>query len=93
MNIFRIFSAAIAAIPLYGYFVHASRDTQLVGIFIILASFLTLIFMISNFVLFLAIYYRNKNSKWSGVLAIYFIIMGFVGYGGAQRAFYELLAG
>jgi len=93
MNLFRIFAALIATIPLYGYFVHASRDGQLVGVLIFLTWFFTLVLMASAIAIFLVRRYLNKNTKWAGVFATYFFFMGVIGYGGIQKAFYELLAG
>ena len=83
----------IALVPLYGYFVHASHDSQLVGLLVILSWVITCFFVIFSLVATLVKYRRGQKTKYAGSITAYFFLTGLLGYGGAHTAFFELIAG
>ena len=93
MDIIRSIAATLAALPIYGYFVHAARDTQFIGLLIILSWSLTFVFVIGAF---MTILIKRSSIRWERgghYYAIYLFVATIVGYGGARHAFFELLAG
>lgn len=84
---------AISVIPLYGYFVHASHNSQQVGLLIILTWVLTCFFVIISFVATFVKHRRGQTSKYARYVTCYFLLAGALGYGGVYTAFLELIAG
>ena len=93
LTILVVAGVAISVIPLYGYFVHASHDSQQIGLLVILAWVLTCLFVIVSFVATFVKRRRGQASKYGGYLTGYFSLAGVLGYGGAYTAFFELVAG
>lgn len=90
----RLLLAAVAAVPLYGYVVHASRDDQAVALVIILCWGLTCAAAVGMGVLAVV---RSPESprrrRAVRVTSAGLLVLAVVGWGGVRRAFYELLAG
>lgn len=83
----------VTAIPLYGYFAHAARDSQLVGLTIIACWLLTCLALLFTVGILIVQYFKDKAFKQNLKFVSYFFAMGVIGYGGVQKAFFELIAG
>ena len=83
----------MSAVPLYGYFVHAARDSQQVGLLIILCWVLTCAFFVYLLVVIVVRRFRGQDSSRIRYLASYLLVLGIIGYGGVNKAFFELIAG
>ena len=87
-------AAVVAAVPLYGYFVRAPGDPQILGLAIGLCWFVSCFLALGAFIA-AAAGMKDANGErrvpiaWAGIL----VLEALVGYGGAVNAFYELLAG
>ena len=88
-----IFGLVLSIVPLYGYFVHAARDSQQVGILILFCWLLTAGFAVYA-VIALAMKRQNgKETARQRFFAAYFLVVCVIGYGGVNKAFFELIAG
>ena len=93
LSVLNFVGVSISVVPLYGYHVHGSHDSQQIGLLVILAWAVTCFFVICFFVATMVKNNRGEESTITRNLTGYFILAGAFGYGGAHRAFFELIAG
>ncbi|MGB0723388.1 MAG: hypothetical protein ACPGU7_13440 [Gammaproteobacteria bacterium] len=93
MNGLLAIAVPIAAIPVYGYFVHAARDPQYVALALVAAWLLTWVFLIGGFLASRDNGMTPRQTTQARHLSLYLLLMGGIGYGGVENAFYELIAG
>ncbi len=84
---------AVSLVPLYGYFVHAARDSSSIGLIIILCWFLTVICLLVSLGSIIVNHFKSMQSTQTIKFAAYFFVMAPIGYGGVYNAFFELIAG
>jgi len=93
MKLLLIAGSVIATFLLYGYFVHASHDSQLTGLLIILCWLLSCILLFAALLVFLLHFFQKQKSMNVSVYFLYIFMMVLIGYGGIHKAFHEPLAG
>lgn len=87
MILSRAGASAVATVPLYGYFVDASRDAPAVAILIILSWTLTCVLALGWCV---AVVVRPPESRSTILFVMGLAIAGFVGFGGSMVAVQKL---
>lgn len=91
---FLAFALVNASIPLYGFFVHAARDNQLIAILIFLCWVLNCLITLGWSVrLFLPAAASGKSRSRSMFIVSCLVVAGVVGFFGVGSAVRELLAG
>ncbi len=89
-----VFAALVASVPFHGFFVLAGRDSQLVGLLIILCWLATWPLAIVSVALAVVWPPSSRAVRWSAVvLTAYLLVAGVVGWQGVRSAFFELIVG
>ena len=91
---FLVLAALIASLPFYGYYVHASRDSQQTFIWITLCWLLNLIFVVTSIVFAIVRPPSSQTIRLTAIfLTLYLLIAAIIGWGGVCKAMDELAAG
>lgn len=89
-----VIGAIIASVPFYGFFVHATRNSQETGLLIFYCWCLGWVFTISSVILTTVSPPRSESARLTALLlTIYLFTAGVIGIWGAYYAVGELLAG
>ena len=87
-------ASIIASIPFYGFFVHASTDSQQTAVLLVLCWFLTWVFAIGSVVIAVIQPPTVQSIQLASILMIlYLVVAGVIGWWGVENAIGELLAG